>query len=116
MPAATTPRHDPDARWAVVIVTTRTAGSGDDGYQDTADRMMELATNRDGFLGVDSIRGADGRGITVSYWRDPEATAAWKADAEHLEAQRRGVSEWYSAYTIDAGWMVRTAEQPPSGS
>ena len=103
----------------MVIVTTRTSagtGSGDDGYQATADRMMELATSRDGFLGVDTVRGADGQGITVSYWRDPEASAAWRADAEHVEAQRRGVAEWYSAYTIDAGWMVRTAERPPAES
>jgi hypothetical protein len=54
----------------VVFVTTRTspgARSGDNGYQATADRMMELATSRDGFLGVDTVRGADGQGITVSY-------------------------------------------------
>ena len=85
----------------MVIVTTRTspgAGSGDDGYRATADRMMELATSRDGFLDVDTVRGADRR-----------------ADAEHVEAQRFGVAEWYSAYTIDAGWMVRTAERPPAG-
>ena len=85
----------------MVIVTTRTssgAGSGDDGYRATADRMMELATSRDGFLDVDTVRGADRR-----------------ADAEHVEAQRLGVAEWYSAYTIDAGWMVRTAERPPAG-
>ena len=102
----------------MVIVTTRTspgAGSGDDGYRATADRMMELATSRDGFLDVDTVRGADRRGITVSYRRDPEASAAWGADAEHVEVQRRGVAEWYSAYTIDAGWMVRTAERPPAG-
>ena len=85
----------------MVIVTTRTssgAGSGDDGYRATADRMMKLATSRDGFLDVDTVRGADRR-----------------ADAEHVEAQRFGVAEWYSAYTIDAGWMVRTAERPPAG-
>ena len=85
----------------MVIVTTRTspgAGSGDDGYRATADRMMELATSRDGFLDVDTVRGADRR-----------------ADAEHVESQRLGVAEWYSAYTIDAGWMVRTAERPPAG-
>ena len=85
----------------MVIVTTRTspsAGSGDDGYRATADRMMELATSRDGFLDVDTVRGADRR-----------------ADAEHVEAQRFGVAEWYSAYTIDAGWTVRTAERPPAG-
>lgn len=85
----------------MVIVTTRTspgAGYGDDGYRATADRMMELATSRDGFLDVDTVRGADRR-----------------ADAEHVEAQRFGVAEWYSAYTIDAGWMVRTAERPPAG-
>ena len=31
--------------------------------------MVELAATQPGFLGIDSTRGDDGFGITVSYWR-----------------------------------------------
>ena len=60
--------------------------------------MNELAREQPGFLGIESARGDDGLGITVSYWRDLESIRAWKANAEHRIAQERGKREWYSQY------------------
>ncbi|TDM05669.1 MAG: hypothetical protein C4K60_13120 [Ideonella sp. MAG2] len=37
----------------------------DEGYGDTAERMVALAAERPGYLGVQSARGADGVGIRV---------------------------------------------------
>ena len=37
------------------------------GYENMATKMVELATAEADFLGVESTRGADGLGITVSY-------------------------------------------------
>ena len=88
------------------------SGSSDDDYLATAARMEELARSMDGFLGVDSVRSPDGTGITVSYWRDPEAAAAWRAHGEHADARRRGMAEWYATYTLDVGWTVRTSTHP----
>lgn len=56
--------------YAVVFTAVRTAG--DNGYGETAERLMKLAADQPGFLGVDSARGANGLGVTVSYWRDEE--------------------------------------------
>ena len=67
-----------------------------DGYAETAARMLELAAGQPGYLGVESAR--EGLGITVSYWRDLESIKAWKAQAEHREAQRQGRERWYSSY------------------
>lgn len=67
-------------------------------YEETAKRMYELATEQKGFLGVDSAR--DDIGITVSYWKNLDSIAAWKANAEHLIAQKKGHNEWYSKFTI----------------
>ncbi len=61
-----------------------------------ADRMLELAAQQPGFLGVESAR--DGVGITVSYWRHLESIKAWKANAEHLVAQQTGRADWYRQY------------------
>ena len=69
---------------------------GDHGYADMADRMVVLAAQQAGFLGIESAREA--LGITVSYWTDLAAIAAWKADVDHLAAQRLGHSQWYSAF------------------
>ena len=76
--------------YAVIFSSIRT--EGDNGYSEMADLMISLAKKQDGFLGVESAR--DQLGITVSYWRDPEAIRAWKEQADHQIAQRKGRDEW----------------------
>lgn len=65
-----------------------------------AARMVELASRQPGFLGAESTRGADGFGITVSYWSSMEAVSAWKAHVEHLAAQDAGRRKWYEHYEV----------------
>ena len=80
--------------YAVIFTSIRTGV--DNGYEVMAQRMVELAAEQPGFLGVESAR--EEVGITVSYWRDPDSIAAWKRHAEHQIAQERGKQDWYSAY------------------
>jgi heme-degrading monooxygenase HmoA len=74
--------------------------SGDHGYADMAERMVELAWEQPGFLGIESVRGGDGFGISVSYWSSLQAIADWQAHAEHKVAQETGQGVWYSGYEI----------------
>lgn len=76
----------PPPYYAVVFSSARTP-IDDAAYRKMSDRMVELARQQPGFLGVESARGADGLGITVSYWSDMESIANWKANTEHLVAQ-----------------------------
>jgi heme-degrading monooxygenase HmoA len=78
--------------------------------------MVELAAGQPGFLGVDSARGADGFGLTVSYWASPEAIAAWKADAEHQVARETGRTRWYSHYTLRVARVERSYAMPRSAA
>lgn len=82
--------------YAVVFTSLRTAVEA--GYDATAERMVALAAQQPGFLGVESARGEDGLGITVSYWESEAAIAAWKAHAEHTLARETGRRDWYAAY------------------
>lgn len=91
--------------YAVIFSSLRTAG--DDGYGQMADRMVELASSQPGFLGVESARGADGFGITVSYWANEEAIAKWKANAEHRVAQDSGKARWYADYQLRVAKVER---------
>lgn len=84
--------------YAVIFVSQRTAG--DNGYGAMAERMVELATARPGYLGVDSTRDDQGFGITVSYWDSEQAIAAWRADLEHRQAQAHGRDHWYQEYKL----------------
>jgi heme-degrading monooxygenase HmoA len=89
---------------AVVFTSTRTAG--DHGYGLMAARMDELASQQPGYLGHESAHGDD-LGITVSYWVDHVAAAAWKRVAEHLVAQERGRTTWYADYTVRIATVER---------
>jgi heme-degrading monooxygenase HmoA len=92
--------------YTVIFSSLRTPGADNDGhvasdgYGDMADRMVELAAHQEGFLGIESARGADGFGITVSYWRDETCIKQWKANAEHLVAQQCGHERWYEHFEL----------------
>ena len=90
---------------AVIFSSQRTAG--DAGYGDMADRMAELAASQPGFLGVESARDADGFGITVSYWTDEAAVAAWKRQVDHLAVQTLGRDRWYARYAVRVAQVHR---------
>jgi heme-degrading monooxygenase HmoA len=67
--------------YAVIFTSTRTEG---------------LASEQDGFLGVESAR--NDVGITVSYWRDLQAVKQWREHAEHTIARNKGRTDWYKAF------------------
>lgn len=81
--------------YAVIFTSLRT--EGDHGYGLAALRMLELAREQPGFLGVESAR-EDGLGITVSYWESEAAILSWKKQAEHREVREQGRATWYSAF------------------
>ena len=87
-----------EGAYAVIFTSLRT--EGDQGYAQTADETVALASRQPGYLGVESARGSDGLGITVSYWRDLESIRHWKANADHLTAQSAGRERWYRAYRV----------------
>ena len=89
--------------YAVIFSSHRT--EGDDGYARMADRMVELASEQPGFLGIEAVR--EGLGITVSYWESLEAIRNWKENAEHREAQRLGHRQWYSSFRVRVARVER---------
>jgi len=87
-------------------------------YERTGERMHQLAFEEFGCLDFHSVA-SETEEITLSYWRDRESIAAWKAHPEHVLAQARGRERWYQAYTIDIAEVARqyqfeTLPGPPS--
>ena len=93
---ATTPQPP---YYAVIFSSVRTA-QDDQGYAAAADRMVQLASEQPGYLGVDSVRDATGVGITVSYWSSEAAIAAWRRHAEHTIVREQGRKSWYVEYEL----------------
>jgi heme-degrading monooxygenase HmoA len=96
--------------YAVIFTSRRTDVA--DGYDVTGARMAELAAQQPGFLGIESARGADGFGITVSYWSSLEAIAAWRAHSEHRVAQSNGRTKWYSHFETRVSNVERATAGP----
>ncbi len=91
--------------YAVIFTSVRTEQDVE-GYQDMAEKMIALAKQQPGFLGVESARNEIG--ITVSYWESLEAIKAWKENELHLVAQQTGKERWYAAYTTRICKVERT--------
>lgn len=84
--------------YAVVFTSCRTAG--DNGYAHMGDEVDRELAAQSGYLGMESVRNADGLGITVSYWDSPESIAAWKQNLTHAHAKGIGRKLWYECYAL----------------
>lgn len=85
--------------FAVIFSSQRTAEVPED-YDAASKAMVELAAKQPGFLGVESARGPDGFGITVSYWDSLEAIRSWKDVPSHAAVQTRGRESFYERYEV----------------
>ncbi len=81
--------------YAVIFTSIRT--EVDNGYTETAQAMLNLASNQPGFLGFESAR--QEIGISVSYWDSLEAIRAWKDNPSHQHAQNQA-ADWYSTFRV----------------
>ena len=89
-------RTPPPPYYAVIFTTQRSEAQ--EGYIETATRMLELAQEQPGFLGIESAH--EHIGLTVSYWQDLESIRLWKQHSEHRAAREKGRSMWYQEYTL----------------
>ena len=97
----------PTGEIAVIFVSTVT-GADSDGYDAAAAAMEALARTQPGYRGIDSARGADGLGITVSYWADEASAVAWRKHPEHAATRERGRGRWYHWYMLHVAEIGRS--------
>jgi heme-degrading monooxygenase HmoA len=88
--------HEPPY-YAVIFTSQRT--DIDKGYEKMANRMVDLASQEKGFLGIESARNSE-LGITISYWDSMDAIKNWKENSAHKIAQEKGKTEWYKHYSV----------------
>ena len=82
--------------YAVIFTSVRT--DVDEGYTEMSGKMMELASQQEGFLGVETAR--ENIGITVSYWTDLDSIKRWKENSEHQIAREKGRKIWYKEFNV----------------
>ena len=96
--------------YAVIFTSQRR--QDDEGYAAMAEAMGKLALSQPGCLGYESARGTDGIGITVAYFTDETAIHAWKANADHMAAQKLGKERWYEHYALRVARVERAYTGP----
>lgn len=67
------------------------------GYPELAAKLVELARQQPGFLGIESGF-QKGFALAVSYWESLEAIQAWSVNAQHMMAKERGKTVWFRKY------------------
>jgi heme-degrading monooxygenase HmoA len=108
----------PEPPYWVVMFTSRRTDQDDEGYERMGEAMAALAAKQPGYLGIESVRGEDGVGITLSYWASEQAIHDWKRLAAHLEAQKRGHATWYEDFVLRVAKVERAytkATSPRAG-
>ena len=92
---------------AVVFASRRNAEDAA-GYDAAVSAMEALAAEQPGYRGIASARGADGFGITVSYWADEASVIAWRKQIEHAAIRERGRALWYDEYALQVAEITRS--------
>ncbi len=80
------------------VIFTSLMSNDTTGYEEMSERMMILASQQAGFLGIESVR--DRLGITISYWKDKQSILEWKKNIEHQLARKYGKERWYKRFEV----------------
>ncbi|MER5865000.1 antibiotic biosynthesis monooxygenase [Kitasatospora sp. NPDC002040] len=99
--------------WVAVLSSLRN-GADPEQYAAAARRMRELAGQQPGFIAAESARTAEGFGISLSYWHDPESIAAWRDQVEHTLVREFGREHWYEALHVHIARVERSYRVEPA--
>lgn len=107
----------PKPPYYAVIFSSLRNSQDEAGYGVMAERMVELAQQQPGFLGMESTRGADGFGITVAYWKArPRSSPGASMPSTRPRASRAGGTGTTTSNCGSPGSSGPTAgtAEPPS--
>ncbi|GGB28827.1 hypothetical protein GCM10011380_18020 [Sphingomonas metalli] len=90
-----------------VIFRSQRNGTDPAGYAAAAAAMEVRAAAMPGYRGIESVRDAEGVGITISWWADEAAAIAWRDDPAHAAVRERGRALWYDRYEVTVAQVTR---------
>jgi len=78
-------------------------------YLDIAADLRPLVEEFDGFISIERFESLTEKGkyLSLSYWRDEDAVAAWRQVAEHRAAQAKGRAGIFRDYTLRVAAVMR---------
>ena len=71
-------------------------------YAKTAVRIEALARTMPGFVSIKFFAAEDGERLSIVEFESWETMKAWRANPEHLEAQRLGREKFYTDFSVNS--------------
>ncbi len=86
----------------VAIIEFRLRPGAEDLYADWAAKLHAGVHRIEGFISVERFesRTRPGTWLSLSYWRDAEALAAWRRDPDHVKGMAAGKRDVFADYRI----------------
>ncbi len=93
---------------AVIFEVIPHEGRAED-YFDLAAALTPEVEGIDGFISVERFQSTTdpNKYVSLSFWRDEAAVAAWRAHAGHGLAQKRGKEEIFADFRIRVAKVLR---------
>lgn len=91
----------------VVVFRSRLAPEAGEDYETTAARMDALAVKMPGYIAHKEFTAEDGERLTLVEFESEETMAAWRMHPEHVNAQRKGRSTFYSEFRLTVCEVLR---------
>jgi heme-degrading monooxygenase HmoA len=79
-------------------------------YVTLADRMSELARTMPGYISHKGFLAEDGERLTVVEFESEEGMRAWRTNAGHVAAKKKGRQSYYSEYSVQICDVVRESK------
>jgi heme-degrading monooxygenase HmoA len=106
-----------------VIFEVWAEGAHRDEYLAVASRLKSELVRMDGFVSIERFESLaePGKILSLSFWRDEEAVAAWRNLESHRAAQREGRAHVFADYRLRVANVLRdygmaARDQVPSDS
>ncbi|KIC38694.1 antibiotic biosynthesis monooxygenase [Ruegeria sp. ANG-R] len=92
-----------------VIFEVEPAGGEIQTYLEIAADLRPMLDGIDGFVSVERFESLTtaGKYLSLSFWRDEEAVAAWRQTARHRAAQGTGRAGLFKDYRLRVAAVVR---------
>jgi heme-degrading monooxygenase HmoA len=78
-------------------------------YLDLAAELRSILTTIDGFISIERFESLTEKGklLSLSFFRDEEAVAAWRNLSQHRKAQSRGRAAIFEDYRLRVAGVIR---------
>ena len=87
----------------VTVFRNRLREPAREAYAAELEVVAALARSMPGFVDTKTFVAEDGERATIVTFADPETHRAWRDHPRHREAQRNGMDQYYSEYSIAVG-------------